>query len=180
MKEALNTISNEEEREQLRQSVVNILVREISNDIEAIERSRDSAKEAAISADGPWQATYDTTKKEQSWLANALHERAKQKRKNLEVFLRTLQENNDQLRKGKTIRIGSIFKIENLEENYTETFMLVSRGLGGEQIQLEKSTITTISAESKLGRSVYGRERGERVSFSVSDRQSVFEIKEIL
>jgi len=180
MKEALNAISKEEKRKRLRQSVVEIIVRQLSYSIKTLEEGRDNAKEMAINADGPWQATYDTTKKEQSWLANALHERIQRKQEDLKVFLRKLEENKGKLEKGKTLVVGSIFKIESSEEDLAEVFMLVSRGLGGEQIQLEGSAITTISTESKLGKSAYGKEKGEQISFSVSNHQSVFKIKEIL
>jgi len=106
--------------------------------------------------------------------------RIQRKQEDLKVFLRKLEENKGKLEKGKTLVVGSIFKIESSEEDLAEVFMLVSRGLGGEQIQLEGSAITTISTESKLGKSAYGKEKGEQISFSVSNHQSVFKIKEIL
>lgn len=168
-----NFPSEQKQRELFKKNVTDAIQAQVHGSIRTLAINRDSAKATSIDADGPWQSTYDTTKKEQAWLSNSLDRQIEQLEISLRNFLE-LTKNEKEL--NTVVSVGSIIRTRNCQTNICEWFVLVSGGIGGRNLKVESEEIMTISTESKLGKLAVGKRKGGK--FLLENNE--FEIIEVI
>jgi len=120
----------------------------------------EQAGEVAKSADGPMQSRHDTTKKEQSWLANAFGDRGD--------LVNTLLANWEEIfedQPGEEIGIGSLILLEDTIQSRKDWFFLVPFNAGGLKVSVEEVVVQALNSNSLLGNSINGKTKGETVSY---------------
>jgi len=108
--------------------------------------------EQAKNADGPWQSASDTSRRQNSWLANSLLQQLDWQdlalQKTQDIITTKLKDPT------KRVSIGTILRLKekNLEENLT--FFCVEEGLGGRELLVDGETYITISQNTKIVRDI--------------------------
>jgi len=161
--------------ELFKRSILEAIQKRFNSRIGNLRVGESSARAASIDSDGPWQSTYDTTKKEQAWLSNALDVQIISLEESLRELLGAIK-GEVKNREIKIASVGSIIRVKNFQTGSFEWFLLVPDGLGGENLTVELGEILTISRESKLGKLLLGKKKGEKLS--IADEE--LEIEEVI
>ena len=100
----------------------------------------------------PWQSASDTSRRQNSWLANSLLQQLDWQdlalQKTQDIITTKLKDPT------KRVSIGTILRLKekNLEENLT--FFCVEEGLGGRELLVDGETYITISQNTKIVRDI--------------------------
>lgn len=148
---------------------------------EELIKTRDSYLETVLNAslmakeaDGPMQSKHDTTKIEQSWLANAIG--------NMGEEINEILLNWDQtfMKKGADqIEIGSLIFLLDLEYRDKEIFYLVPFA-GGINININGKEITSLNTKSPLGNSLLGKKSGQIIEYQTKANKNTTQRFKIL
>ena len=133
----------------------------------------EKASTMAKEADGAMQSQHDTTKVEQSWLANALGKMA--------GGIGEIIENWDKLIPSKEydeVNMGALVYLKDLNYSDEEWFYLLPFG-GGVSTEINHQKIEALSIESPLGKNLLGKKKGEIIEFKIKEKQK-FEVLEVL
>lgn len=130
--------------------------------IEDTKKDIQKTQETANSHKGAMASRYDTFKEEAQYLVSGLYNRLG----NLQQSERKLKELLSELKSSfssNQISVSSLIRIEN--EQGEILIFLFSPVLGGEKVSHCNETITVITKDSPLGRSLFGREVGDEIYF---------------
>lgn len=156
--------------ESIKRQLVDALVREIEESIERLKVSFESTRQAAIQAPGRMQSRYDTTKEEQSKVADGIgmqilkHEAAL-------ASVRSFSRSGEQT--GDVVTTGSLVLVKSaVEEVY---FLIVPSG-AGRTVVVEDKEITSISPEAPIAAALLGHRSGDQVIFTIGTERRTLTI----
>ena len=136
---------------------------------ELIEKIRDSltkkrqdlyscysgTKDASINADGPMQLTYDTTKKEQGWLADAIAIRVSQLDQTIACLDRAIHGVADET------GVGRVVRVQYASDPSPVDCILLPEGGSLDFDEIEELDVMAISVLSPLGNAIVSAKPGE-------------------
>lgn len=140
--------TEEKETKTLSEKLLDQLTIKVAGEREKALQNIKELSNQAKDADGPWQSTSDTSKKQNSWLANSLLQQSDRQYLALQKTQDAINtKSKDQTRK---VSIGTILRLkEDYEEEDTILFC-VEEGLGGQELSIDGETYTTISLNANL------------------------------
>lgn len=158
---------------QLKQSILSKLLESIENEMQVMISAALVAREAATHEESKAEDKYDTRGLEASYLAGAQAKRAAE----LQRILHSLE--NLELKKFSPKSPIDLTALIELEINAKKsTFFLVPKG-GGIQLQVEEKNIQIITPDSRLGKELLGKVRGDAFELEVANKTNEYEIKSI-
>lgn len=127
-------------------------------EIRKMDRSVKTVRGLAIDAVGSMSSWSDTTKFQQSQIADGLSMKMEDAKLILNQFKVLPPTVSD------TIAVGAVFALRDSETSELNHYLVVKRG-GGSSFQVDQTEINLISLEAPLLRVVLGKNRGDGVIF---------------
>ncbi len=157
-----------------KQKVYEMLIEEINQVIDRLTKVYETTSDAAVKAQGRMESRYDTTKEEQSKLADAIGMQVYEHRKrlkSLQYFWSITTKNV-----GTVIGPGSLVIVE--ADNQEEVYFIIESG-SGYVFELEGCEIVCISVQTPLAQSLTGHKQGEVVEVIVGGEKRLLTIKSL-
>lgn len=154
-----------------KKELLEMLVRQLSEDSDNTERAAMSARQASIDAPGAMQSRYDSTKEEQGYLADAVNLRRG------EIVGEALRLKGYRLKPSQVIEEGAFVNVLSDMGDSFNYFVLPQSG--GKYIETNDDEVMVISTETPLFKAMDGKRKGDFFVLNFNDKLCIYEVKEV-
>ncbi|WP_038247660.1 GreA/GreB family elongation factor [Ghiorsea bivora] len=154
-----------------KQSVINHIITQLEANISVAQQAVDVARDTATHKDCLGSSKYETMGTEASYLAKGQGERLLELQRALACFKQLSPQPCT------TAKLVSLVTLED-EQGKSQTLLLAGDA-GGLKVEAQGTTITVITPQSPLGRSLMGKSIGDDIELKISGKTNYFEVIDV-
>lgn len=155
-----------------KQKIINLIVAKLESDIQVAQQAVDVARDTATHKDCLGSSKYETMGTEASYLAKGQGERLLKLQRAAAYFKQVIPTAQQ------TIVLSSLITLED-ESGQIQYFWLDSDA-GGLKVVHEKRSITIITPQAPLGKTLVGKEAGDVIEIKAANKTTEYEVVGVL